>query len=117
MISAPVRAPRRVQSAAERQAVYWDVTDRDEAAAPARRGCRALDIDPGAGPCGKGFQLGYIERHHAGVKTGANRNKITDARHLLCLCRHHHGTWAPTHSRLILEWLARVEDAREKVDP
>ena len=23
-------------------------------------------------------------------------------------------TWAPTHSRLTLEWLARVEDARER---
>jgi hypothetical protein len=114
MVPAPVRAPRRKQTAAERAAVYRYVEARDVS-------CRAWDIAcmlaPGGdfiGNCGD--QLGHQppgppERHHAGNTIGSKR--ITDARHVVLLCEWHHRTWAPTHSRLILEWLARVEDARE----
>ena len=102
-LTAPVvRQPRHVQSAAERQQVYWEVTDRDEAAAPSRHGCRALDIDPDAGPCD-----GPIQRHHAGIKIGTRR--VTARDRVVCLCDGHHQYWAPTHNRAILEWLADLD--------
>ena len=40
--------------------------------------------------------------------------RITDARHVCLLCEFHHRTWAPSHSRLILAWLADREDALER---
>ena len=107
----PVRVPERKQSAGERQRMYDLVTARDMI-------CRAAHItvmqeDPlvswDIGECS-----GRLERHHAGVGIGSNRNELTDARHVVLLCEFHHRTWAPSHSRLILEWLARVEDARER---
>ena len=109
-----VKVRAHKQSAAERQAVYDDVTARDKR-------CRAWAI---VGPLGErgdidigncGDRLGRrpysTERHHAGNTIGSKR--ITDARHVVLLCEWHHAHWAPTHSRLILEWLARIEDARE----
>jgi hypothetical protein len=92
-----VRQPRKRQSAAEDQAVYDYVTARDVT-------CRAKYIDPNKADEGCDRKL---ERHHAGNTIGSKR--ITDARHVVLLCKWHHDTWAPSHSRLILEWLARVE--------
>jgi hypothetical protein len=101
-----VKVRAHKQSAAEDQRVYWYVTERDERAAPERHGCRAPDIDPAAGPCS-----GPIDRHHAGIKLGGKR--VTRPNRVVCLCDGHHAHWAPTHSRLILAWLADIEDARE----
>lgn len=53
---------------------------------------------------------GPLERHHAGNTIGSA--KKTDARHVVLLCAYHHANWAPTHSRLILNYLNRIEDAR-----
>ena len=87
------------QTPAEAQAVYWAVTERDERAAPERHGCRALDIDPEAGPCS-----GPIDRHHAGNKIGTPR--VTARDRVVCLCRRHHeGGWADSHNRPIMDWL------------
>ena len=109
-LTAPtVRVPRRKQSAAEDQRVYRYVTARDVS-------CRAPAIELmrfSLAGVGMRFECsGPLERHHAGNTIGSKR--ITDARHCVLLCRWHHATWAPTHSRLILEYLARIEDAREK---
>lgn len=95
-----VRAPK--QSAADRAAVYAYVTFRE------RWDCAAWKIDPEQ----SFFQChGRRERHHAGNTIGSKR--ITDARHVVLLCEFHHRTWAPSHSRLILEFLDRVETERE----
>lgn len=112
-LTAPtVRVPAKRQTAAERQAVYDDVTARDMS-------CRAWVIDPEHAylfdcrePNDGTHDVKWwpLERHHAGNKIGSRR--ITDARHVVLLCSFHHRTWAPMHSRLILEWLARIEDAR-----
>ena len=99
-LAAPtVKAPKAKQSAAEDQRVYWAVTERDEQAAPDRHGCRALDIDPDAGPCS-----GRIERHHAGNTIGARRVTAVDRVCLLCE-GHHQDGWAGVHNRVIVEWL------------
>jgi hypothetical protein len=111
LASPTVRVKPKAQSAAERQAVYAYVTERDKT-------CRAPII--AASPTGNGALaflmrldcLGRSERHHAGNKIGTKR--ITDARHVVLLCKFHHRTWAPTHSRLILEWLADLEDRLER---
>ena len=102
------RKPR--QTPAERQAVYAYVTARDKT-------CRAWAIvgllgergDIDIGNCGDrlGRQPVSTERHHAGNKIGTPR--ITDARHVILLCEWHHRTWAPSRSRLILEYLAGIE--------
>lgn len=94
---APVRQPRHVQSAEDRQAVYDYVTARDVT-------CRAPAIAnmplflATFRACSDG-----LERHHAGNTIGSKR--ITDERHVVLLCKFHHANWAPSHSRLILEWL------------
>jgi len=98
-LPAPVRRTPHIQTAAERQAVYRYVTARDVT-------CRAPAIDHEMSFT-ESLCEGRLERHHAGNTIGSKR--ITDARHLVCLCRFHHATWAPSHSRLILEYLARVE--------
>lgn len=105
---APVRVKTPKQSAADRAAVYAYVTARDKT-------CRAWRIDALLPPNDRGWAAcsGPLQRHHAGVGIGSNRNELTDARHVVLLCKWHHDTWAPSHSRLILEWLARVEDERE----
>jgi hypothetical protein len=104
----------KAQTRAEDAAVYAHVTARDVT-------CRAPRIDfhnsePRAHvyECGPLSPSGHIplERHHAGNKIGGKR--ITDARHVVLLCEFHHRTWAPTRSRLILKWLADLEDARER---
>ena len=100
-----VRQPQPKQTKAQRDAVYAYVTARDVT-------CRVWSID--AEPWQLADCEGRLERHHAGVGIGSNRNDLTDARHVVLLCKFHHDTWAPSHSRLILEWLARVEDARER---
>ena len=102
------------QSAAEARAVYDYVTARDVT-------CRAPAIvawnirqeaDTPADLIVVRFECSdKLERHHAGNTIGSKR--ITDARHVVLLCAFHHRTWAPTHSRLILAWLADIEDARE----
>ena len=101
------RKPR--QTPAERQAVYAYVTERDKT-------CRRPVIYWSVGientqPWENGAWeiecFGKLERHHAGNKIGTAR--ITDARHVILLCEYHHRTWAPTHSRLILEHLAGIE--------
>jgi hypothetical protein len=109
----PVRATERKQTAAEAQAVYDYVTKRDVT-------CRAPAIywAPGVentNPTRDGAWeiecFGKLERHHAGNKIGTRR--ITSPRTVVLLCEFHHRTWAPTHSKIILEYLNRVEDARE----
>ena len=97
-----VRQPRHVQTAADRRKVYADVTARDVT-------CRAPIIDPYVDAV---FCEGRLERHHAGNTIGSKR--ITSRRTVVLVCAFHHRTWAPTHSRMILEWLARIEDAKEK---
>ena len=54
---------------------------------------------------------GPLERHHAGNTIGSKR--IADARHVVLLCQGHHCAWAPSRSRLILSYLAHIEDKRE----
>jgi hypothetical protein len=104
-LTAPtVKVPRKRPSAADDAACYRYVTTRDKT-------CRAPTIDP-AMTFAASLCEGHNERHHAGNTIGSKR--ITDARHVCLLCAYHHRTWAPTHSRMILEWLARVEDARER---
>ena len=108
IIPAPVRQESHRQTRAEAQAIYADVTARDVT-------CRAPTIKRQNGDKGFGSYMecyGKLERHHAGNTVGSKR--ITDARHVVLLCKWHHRTWAPSHSCLILDWLARVEDAREK---
>ena len=110
-----VRQPRHVQTAAERQAVYDYVTARDKT-------CRAptivaWNIGRGANPPADFIVVRFecsdkLERHHAGNTIGSKR--ITSRRTVVLVCAFHHRTWAPTHSRMILEWLARIEDAKEK---
>ena len=109
----PVRQPQPKQTAAEDQRVYDAVTARDVT-------CRAPVIDPREldldcirfnSRIGR-WQNSPLERHHTGNTIGSKR--ITDARHVVLLCEWHHRTWAPTHSRLILAYLARVEDAHER---
>ena len=103
--------PRHVQTAAERQAVYAYVTERDKT-------CRAPIIQGMTDYNGvEAFFMaldcsGRLERHHAGNTIGSKR--ITSRRTVVLVCAFHHRTWAPTHSRMILEWLARIEDAKEK---
>jgi hypothetical protein len=88
-----VRVPKHVQTRAEAQAVYDQVTEQDKT-------CRAPAVDPRCyGSCG-----GKFERHHAGNTIGSAR--ITDRQHVILLCSRHHDKWAPTHSRAILKWLA-----------
>jgi hypothetical protein len=102
-----VKAPKVKQSAADRQRVYDFVTARDKT-------CRAHAIDQPYTPfefLTLGHCSGKLERHHAFTGTGSKR--ITDARHVVLLCEWHHRTWAPSHPRRILDWLAAVEDARE----
>ena len=96
-----VRAKRPRQSAADRQSVYDFVTARDVT-------CRRPVIDPhwpgvyGLTPeC-----FGPLERHHAGNKLGMARR--TDALHVVLLCESCHMYWAPSHSRMILDWLAAL---------
>lgn len=102
-LTAPVvRVPRRKQSAAERQRVYAYVTARDVS-------CRALIMEPSLSFT-ESLCSGKLERHHAGNTIGSKR--ITDALHCVLLCRYHHATWAPSHSRLILDYLARIEGAK-----
>ena len=106
LTSPTVRVKAHVQTAAEKQAVYDYVTARDKT-------CRAPLILGNA-------QLNWMcrgrdERHHAGNKMGSKR--ITSRRTVVLLCAWHHANWAPTHSRVILEWLAAVEDAKESVPP
>jgi hypothetical protein len=109
----PVRAKTPKQSAADRQAVYDFVTTRDKT-------CRAPVIEGAA--AGNNGALAFrmaldcsrkLERHHAGNTIGSKR--ITSRRTVVLLCEFHHRTWAPTHSRLILEWLNRVENERADV--
>ena len=96
-LTAPtVKVKEHVQTRAEAQAVYDYVTERDKT-------CRAPAIDPRCyGSCG-----GKLERHHAGNTIGSAR--ITDARHVVLLCSRHHDKWAPSRSRKILDYLARIE--------
>jgi hypothetical protein len=97
------KVPRRIPTCDQRLAVYSYVTKRDKT-------CRAQTIDPWlSSSC-----QGDTERHHAGIKFGSNRNRLTDARHCVLICEFHHLTWAPSHSRLILDYLNRVENARDK---
>jgi hypothetical protein len=110
-LTAPtVRVKEHVQTRAEMAAVYRDIETRDGS-------CRMPIIQGTADNNGAAAFLyalgcdGRTERHHAGNTIGSKR--ITDARHVVLLCQFHHRTWAPTHSRLILERLAAVEDARE----
>jgi hypothetical protein len=106
VLPAPVRVKVAKPTAAERQAVYDYVTARDVT-------CRMPFIEDNpwhAFDCSDG----RLERHHAGIGIGSNRNELTDSRHVVLLCNYHHRTWAPSHSRMILEWLARIEDAKEK---
>ena len=94
------RKPR--QTPAERQAVYAYVTERDKT-------CRRPIIDP-YWPGVQGLSpdcFGKLERHHAGNTIGTARK--TDARHVILLCRSCHAYWAPSRSRLILEYLAGIE--------
>jgi hypothetical protein len=111
---APVRAKAKRQTPAEKQAVYDAVTARDKT-------CRAPAIYWAAGienirPVENGAWeiecFGKLERHHA--FTGTGHKRITDMRHVVLLCEFHHRNWAPTHARLILDWLARIEYARER---
>lgn len=95
MLPAPVRQKPHQQTPAEEKAVYAYVNARDQ-------GCRARDIDPGAGPCS-----GLVERHHAGIKVGTKR--VTSRDRVVKLCRGHHENWAPSHNRMIVEWLAKLE--------
>jgi hypothetical protein len=105
------RVPRKKQTPAECRVVYADVTARDLAAAPDRNGCRALDIDPEAGPCSGKVRLEpKTERHHAGITIGAKR--VTRADRLVCLCDGHHDRWAPSRNRLIMDWLAKLYAGR-----
>jgi hypothetical protein len=111
VLPAPVKAKRHVQTPAERRAIYAEVTARDLAAAPQRNGCRALDIDPDAGPCsGKVGLESKTERHHAGITIGSKR--VTRPDRLVCLCDGHHDRWAPSHNRLIMGWLAKLYGGR-----
>jgi hypothetical protein len=100
------RALRPRQSAAEDQRVYAEVTARDVT-------CRAPIIqgraDNNNGALAFRMALdcsGKLERHHA--FTGVGSRRITDARHVVLLCEWHHRNWAPSHARLILEWLAAL---------
>jgi hypothetical protein len=101
--------PKR-QTAAERQAVYDYVTARDG-------GCQAPNVEGERwGPMHvSATELicceGRLERHHAGNTIGSARK--TDARHVILLCKYHHDTWAPSHSREILAYLARIEGGTE----
>ncbi len=105
----------RQQSAAERQAVYDFVTTRDVY-------CRAAHIMATLAPLSElagglisrhiGLCHGRTERHHAFTGVGAKR--ITDARHVVLLCAWHHRTWAPSHTGLILDWLAALPDMAER---
>lgn len=99
-LTAPVvRVPRPKQSAADRQAVYDYVTDREG------HGCLAAELDR-SHVC-----EGPLQRHHAGLSIGMA--KITDARHCTLLCRGANcGAWARVHDREVMAWLAAVEDAR-----
>jgi hypothetical protein len=100
----PDRRTTHKQTASERALIYQYVTARDVS-------CRALIMEPSLSFT-ESLCSGKLERHHAGNTIGSKR--ITDALHCVLLCRYHHATWAPSHSRLILEWLADVEDARER---
>jgi hypothetical protein len=113
-LTAPtVKVKPHRQTQAEREACYDYVTARDGT-------CRVWEIalfgllsGEIIGNCGGrlGEPGGRTERHHA--FTGIGHKRITDARHVVLLCEFHHRTWAPTHTRLILDWLARIEDERE----
>ena len=109
----PVKAPRAKQSAAEARAVYADVTARDVTCrAPAIYWAPGIEnTNPSENGAWEIECFGPLERHHA--FTGTGHKRITDARHVVLLCEWHHRTWAPTHTRLILDYLARVEDERE----
>lgn len=108
-----VRVPAKRQTAAERQDVYRYVTERDKTCRAPAIFAQSFESPNGAAAFLMTLDCsGRLERHHAGNTIGGKR--ITDARHCVLLCSYHHRTWAPTHSRLILEYLERVEDAREK---
>jgi hypothetical protein len=110
VLAAPtVRVRRKKQTPEEAAEVYRYVTARDVF-------CRAPLIEEGLS--GEEFIEMRLkcdhktERHHAGNTIGSKR--ITDARHVCLLCQFHHATWAPSHSRLILEYLDRIETQRER---
>jgi hypothetical protein len=99
------RAPR--QTPEQRQAIYEYVDKRDGY-------CAAYQVMEGWAVLVAAVCAGRHERHHAGVKFGSNRDKLTDPRHVIGLCNLHHRTWAPSHSRDILRYLDDVETARER---
>lgn len=91
----------------------------------ARDGGCVLRHYPEAGRCGGYRNDGELILQGEHLITRERNISYGDLRNIVCLCRHHHGSWKPQHSRLYWElvekivgperweWIKRVERDRK----